>query len=88
MGLDLLGVELETGRRNQIRVHLAYSGHPVAGDRKYGARTDPLRRLGLHAEELSFLHPRDGRLMEFSSPAPPGFQAALKACSHKTGKGQ
>jgi 23S rRNA pseudouridine1911/1915/1917 synthase len=77
----LLGLELETGRRNQIRVHLASTGHPVAGDRNYGARTDPLRRLGLHAEELSFLHPRDGRLMEFRSPAPPGFQAALRGNS-------
>lgn len=78
----LLRLELETGRRNQIRVHLAHIGHPVAGDRKYGARTDPLRRLGLHAEELSFLHPARGategdqqRLMAFRSPAPGGFAA-------------
>jgi 23S rRNA pseudouridine1911/1915/1917 synthase len=73
-GCALLALELETGRRNQIRAHLSWLGHPVAGDRKYGARTDPLRRLCLHAGELSFLDPRDGRLMEFISPLPPGFK--------------
>jgi 23S rRNA pseudouridine1911/1915/1917 synthase len=66
---SLLSLELETGRRNQIRAHLFFLGHPVAGDKKYGARTDPLRRLALHSETLHFYHPADGRLMEFSSPS-------------------
>ncbi len=70
-GYTLLSLELETGRRNQIRAHLAWAGHPVAGDAKYGARSDPLRRLCLHAESLAFRHPADGRLMRFEVPALP-----------------
>jgi len=50
----LLDILLETGRKHQIRVHLADIGHPVVGDKKYGARTDPFSRLGLHAYLLSF----------------------------------
>jgi len=69
-GYSLLSLELETGRRNQIRAHLAALSHPVAGDKKYWAKTNPLKRLCLHAEKIAFLHPRDGRLMEFESPAP------------------
>jgi 23S rRNA pseudouridine1911/1915/1917 synthase len=69
----LLSLELETGRRNQIRAHLSWLGHPVAGDKKYAARTDPLKRLCLHAEKIAFHHPKDGKVMEFESPAPQGF---------------
>ena len=69
----LLEVRLETGRRNQIRVHLAGIGHPIAGDAAYGARTDPLRRLALHAHVLGFGHPRTGARLRFVSPAPRGF---------------
>jgi 23S rRNA pseudouridine1911/1915/1917 synthase len=69
-GYTLLALELETGRRNQIRAHLHWLGHPVAGDRKYQARTDPLRRLALHAESICFRHPHSGLLMEFEVPAP------------------
>jgi 23S rRNA pseudouridine1911/1915/1917 synthase len=76
-GYSLLSLELETGRRNQIRAHLAYIGHPVAGDKKYGASTDPLKRLCLHAETISFRHPYDGKLMEFNSPVPKGFRSIL-----------
>jgi RluA family pseudouridine synthase len=65
---SLLSLELKTGRRNQIRAHLFFLGHPIAGDKKYGAKTNPLGRLALHAETLSFYHPFDGRLMEFTSP--------------------
>ncbi|GHT96958.1 hypothetical protein FACS1894142_0100 [Spirochaetia bacterium] len=70
----LLSLELETGRRNQIRAHLMWLGHPVAGDRKYGAKTDPLKRLALHAERIAFHHPHTGKLMEFEVPAPAGFK--------------
>jgi RluA family pseudouridine synthase len=69
----LLSLELETGRRNQIRAHLAFLGRPVAGDKKYWAKTDPLQRLCLHAEKIAFYHPKDGKIMEFESPAPEGF---------------
>ncbi len=69
----LLEVGLETGRRNQIRVHLAGLGHPIAGDAAYGSRTDPLGRLTLHAHVLGFDHPRTGARLRFVSPAPPAF---------------
>ena len=70
---SLLEVELETGRKNQIRVHMEEIGHPVAGDKKYGAKTNPLKRLGLHATTIAFEHPRTGKVVKFSSPAPKGF---------------
>jgi 23S rRNA pseudouridine1911/1915/1917 synthase len=69
----LLEATLETGRRNQIRVHLAGLGHPVAGDPAYGARTDPFARLALHAHVLGFEHPGRGERMRFVSPAPRDF---------------
>ncbi|GHV74518.1 hypothetical protein AGMMS49940_18200 [Spirochaetia bacterium] len=67
---SLLSLELETGRRNQIRAHLAHVGHPVAGDKRYGAKTDPHSRLCLHAERIVFHHPHDGRVLEFTVKAP------------------
>src|SRR5438874_264981 len=63
----LLEVRLETGRRNQIRVHFAGLGHPVAGDDTYGSRTDPFGRLALHAHVLGFDHPRSGARLRFVS---------------------
>jgi 23S rRNA pseudouridine1911/1915/1917 synthase len=74
-GYSLLSLELETGRRNQIRAHLFFLGYPVAGDKKYGAKTNPLGRLALHAEALSFYHPVSGELLEFLSP---GFSGRVK----------
>ncbi len=59
-----------TGRRNQLRVHLADAACPIVGDRKYGARTDPAKRLGLHAGALHFEHPRSGEPLWFDSPLP------------------
>jgi 23S rRNA pseudouridine1911/1915/1917 synthase len=70
---SLLDVLLETGRKNQIRVHLSDIGHPVAGDKKYGAKTNPLKRLGLHAYLLLFKHPVSGELMRFKSKMPHKF---------------
>ena len=66
----LLELRPTTGRRNQIRVHLADAGCPIIGDRKYGARTDPARRLGLHAGALQFVHPQSGELLRFESTLP------------------
>jgi 23S rRNA pseudouridine1911/1915/1917 synthase len=76
---SLLELTLETGRRNQIRVQLAALGHPVAGDRKYGAKTDPARRLALHACELKFRHPVSGAPMEFHSALPARLKALIDA---------
>jgi 23S rRNA pseudouridine1911/1915/1917 synthase len=67
---SLLEVELETGRKNQIRAHMEYIGHPVAGDKKYGSRTSPIGRLGLHARVLTFEHPRTGKTMRFETDIP------------------
>ena len=66
----LVEVTLETGRKHQIRVHLAGLGCPVAGDAVYGAATDPAGRLGLHAWRLAFAHPTTGRRVELESPLP------------------
>lgn len=61
---------LESGRKNQIRVHAADLGHPVAGDEKYGAQTNPARRLALHAETLVFKNPFTGKTVKCTSPLP------------------
>ena len=66
----LVELTLETGRRHQIRVHLANAGCPIVGDRKYGAKSDPAKRLGLHACVLKFPHPETGRELRFESPLP------------------
>ena len=62
--------ELETGRKNQIRVHSQWIGHPIAGDKKYGAATNPFGRLALHAQTLSFIHPWTGQTVRFTSSLP------------------
>ena len=72
-GYTLVEVELETGRKNQIRVHMKDLGHPIAGDRKYGAKSSPIHRLALHARTLRFVHPTTRKLMDFSTPVPVPF---------------
>ena len=76
----LLEVMPKTGRTHQIRVHLAFIGHPVVGDEVYGRRRSRLAcpRQFLHAARLSFRHPVTGRPMEFSAPLPPDLQAVLE----------
>ena len=74
----LLDVKTETGRKNQIRVHLSDIGHPIVGDRKYGASNDYIRRIRLHAYSLSFPHPVSGEMIIVKSPMPKGF-LSLKA---------
>ena len=66
----LVELTLETGRRHQIRVQLADLGHPIVGDEKYKAKTDPAKRLGLHSSFLRFPHPGTGKEMSFTSPLP------------------
>ncbi len=75
---SLVEFKLETGRKNQIRVHSADMGHPVCGDVKYGNGDDPLHRLCLHAYVLCFYHPITHRPMEFSTPIPPAFKQVVK----------
>ncbi|HEX4146334.1 MAG TPA: RluA family pseudouridine synthase [Pirellulales bacterium] len=69
-GLSLLAVRLATGRKHQIRVHLAGLGHPVVGDHRYGAMLDPCQRLALHAGGLSLAHPLTGEMLSLVSPLP------------------
>ncbi|MFC5449684.1 RluA family pseudouridine synthase [Paenibacillus aestuarii] len=79
---SLVEIELETGRKNQIRVHMQDIGHPIVGDKKYGSITRPIGRLGLHARVLAFEHPVTGRIMRFETDIPklfvkvfqPGFE--------------
>ena len=75
---SLVELQLETGRTHQIRVHMAYIGHPVAGDEVYGPRKT-LKGHGqfLHAHTLGFTHPRTGEVLEFTAEAPAIFQETL-----------
>lgn len=72
-GYTLMELELDTGRKNQIRVHMKHIGHPIAGDRRYGAKSSPIHRLALHARTLRFAHPATRREMDFSTPIPASF---------------
>ncbi len=76
-GYSLVECELMTGRKNQIRVHMADLGHPVVGDHKYGSTDDSIRRLGLHAYMLCFRHPVTGKLLRFETPIPVCFEKCL-----------
>lgn len=77
-GYALLDINIETGRKNQIRVHMKELGHPVAGDKQYGARTNPIGRLCLHANELSFTHPATGEQITFKAKMPRDFNRVLR----------
>jgi len=71
---SLMEITLETGKKNQIRLHMQEKGHSIAGDKKYGASTSPIGRLGLHASVLAFIHPVTGREMRFESKVPAKFR--------------
>ncbi len=73
----LIQLRLDTGRKNQIRVHMREAGHPLVGDRRYGGRTNPISRLCLHATELGFTHPATGQDVRFFSPPPQSFYGLI-----------
>ena len=77
-GYAHLRLRLETGRTHQIRVHMAYIGHPVMGDDVYGKPYKGLEGQCLHARKIGFIHPSTGEYMEFSSELPEYFQAVLR----------
>jgi 23S rRNA pseudouridine1911/1915/1917 synthase len=77
-GLTVLEVTLETGRKNQIRVHLSEMGHPIVGDQAYGSTQNPLGRLGLHAFCLGFNHPTQGNPLLFQTAPPLEFERYLQ----------
>lgn len=84
-GYTYLQCRLETGRTHQIRVHLAYLGHPILGDTVYGAKkpVPGLQGQCLHAAGLRFVHPRTGKTVELSCPLPEEFQAQLQRLARR-----
>lgn len=74
---SLLNVNIDSGRKNQIRVQLGHIGHHVIGDDKYGEPSDPIKRLGLHAYELEFVHPVSKKVMKFNAPIPKEFSKVI-----------
>lgn len=76
-GFTLVDVEIETGRKNQIRVHLSELGYPIIGDRKYGSKQNPIKRLGLHAYILEVTHPLSKEILSFESKLPRSFEKLL-----------
>lgn len=70
-------LKLETGKKNQIRAHMEWKGCPIAGDKKYGAKTNPAGRVCLHAYKLTFLHPATGEELDFTLPIPADFTAII-----------
>jgi tRNA pseudouridine32 synthase/23S rRNA pseudouridine746 synthase/23S rRNA pseudouridine1911/1915/1917 synthase len=76
--LSLLEINLFTGRKHQIRVHLAEQGHPVAGDKVYGNKGKGIKRLALHASSLTLSHPFNKEKMSFEAPIPSYFKVLMK----------
>ena len=74
---SLLEIDLLTGRKNQIRVHLSEKGHPVAGDKKYGKKERGIKRLTLHAGSLTILHPHTKEKMTFETKVPAYFESLV-----------
>ena len=74
---SLLEIDLLTGRKHQIRVHLAGIGHPVVGDPRYGQERKPHARLALHAQSISFAHPFSGKPLSFAAKVPDYFTALV-----------
>ena len=75
---SLADVNIDTGRKNQIRVHFGDLGHNIIGDDKYGEPSNPLKRLGLHAYELDIINPLSGKLMKFKAPTPKEFSSLFE----------
>ena len=75
---SLLEVELETGRKNQIRVHMQDIGHPIVGDKKYGSEVSPIGRVGLHARVLAFIHPMSLENVTFETHVPKIFTSVFR----------
>ena len=74
---SLVELRLETGRKNQIRVHMHDLKHPIVGDEKYGSASDPIKRVALHAYKLSFTHPMTNEELSFETPIPTNFMQLL-----------
>lgn len=77
-GYALLDISIDTGRKNQIRVHMKELGCPIAGDKQYGAQTNPIGRLCLHAHELRLRHPATGEELTFTAKMPRDFNRVFR----------
>jgi len=77
-GYSLLQIQIRSGRKNQIRVHMSDIGNPIVGDKKYGAKTSPLRRIGLHANKMILIHPITKEKVVFTSDIPDLFLGMFK----------
>ena len=75
---SLVQVFIDTGRRNQIRVHLSERGYPIVGDKKYKCKTNPIKRLCLHANILEFIHPVTKKLIHLESEIPNDMKKIVK----------
>lgn len=75
---SLLNIEILTGRKNQIRVHMSDIGHPIVGDKKYGSKKNPIRRMCLHANYLEFNHPKTNKKIVIESRYPEIFERLVK----------
>lgn len=73
----MVELEIKTGRKNQIRVHMHDLGNPVSGDRKYGGHPSPINRIALHATTLTIVHPITGKAVSFTSPIPENFNKMI-----------
>lgn len=76
-GYSLVECELDTGRKNQIRVHMKLLGTPISGDRRYGGHPSPIHRMALHAQSLKFVHPVTRRALAFTTPVPASFRSLV-----------
>lgn len=76
-GVSVLKINIETGRKNQIRVAMQWLGHPIIGDKKYGSKKNLIRRLGLHASTLEIINPKTKKKMEFIAKIPREFRIFL-----------
>jgi len=81
---SLLQVNLETGRKHQIRVHMQDIKHPILGDQKYGSGLNPIRRMGLHSQVLAFTHPGTGEPCRFETPIPKIFWKLFSSLKKST----
>lgn len=87
-GLSMLQINLETGRKHQIRVHMQDLDHPIIGDKKYGSTSNPIKRMGLHAQVLAFTHPTTGKLCRFDTGIPHSFMKLFSPDKKKPAAGQ
>ncbi len=82
---SLLRIKIDSGRKNQIRVHMNDAGHPIIGDDKYGSPTNPLKRLGLHASTLELTHPVTHKKLRFEAKTPAAFSRLFAQKSQHNG---